>query len=110
MTETATTGSDEAAEEHAAHHPTPRQYVQVAVVLFILTAMEISLIYVEVGAAMVPTLLVLMALKFALVVAWYMHLKFDSRAFTRLMLTGLILAASIYGIVLLTFLDVPVPS
>lgn len=92
-------------EHHDDHHPTPRQYVQVAVVLAVLTALEVSLFYVDVGAAALPTLIVLMTLKFALVVGWFMHLKFDSRTFTRLMLTGIALALSIYTIVLVTFLE-----
>lgn len=101
--------ADASAEDgahHDDHHPTPRQYVQVAVVLAVLTALEVSLFYVDVGAAALPTLIVLMTVKFGLVVAWFMHLKFDSRTFTRLMLTGLTLAGGIYTIVLLTFLDV----
>lgn len=119
MSQTETTGQEAApggdapaGEDHGAHagHPTPRQYVQIAVILAVLTALEVSLIYVEVGVAMIPTLIVLMILKFALVVAWYMHLKFDAATFTRLLLTGLVLAVGIYAVVLVTFLDVPRPS
>lgn len=120
MSQTETTGQEAApgeadapeGDDHGAHagHPTPRQYVQIAVILALLTAMEISLIYVEVGVAMIPTLIVLMVLKFALVVGWYMHLKFDAATFTRLLLTGLVLAVAIYAVVLVTFLDVARPS
>lgn len=111
MTQTEHAGADAPADEgaaaHDAHHPTTRQYVQVAVVLAVLTALEVSLFYVDIGAAALPTLLVLMAVKFGLVVGWFMHLKFDARTFTRLMMTGLTLALAIYTIVLVTFLEVP---
>jgi hypothetical protein len=37
-------------------------------------------------------------------VAWFfMHLKQDSRIFTRLFVTGILLAVAVYTIVLLTF-------
>jgi cytochrome c oxidase subunit IV len=54
------------------------------VVLTILTAIEIAAYYVEdqLGGIAAPLILVLSAAKFILVVMFYMHLKYDSRAFT----------------------------
>ena len=42
-------------------------------------------------------------MKFALVVLWFMHLKFDDRRYARFFVMGLALAATLYLIVLITF-------
>jgi cytochrome c oxidase subunit 4 len=86
-------------------HPGPRQYVVVAVVLAVLTAIEVALFYMEFIPRPVATgsLIVLMILKFAIVALWFMHLRFDSRIYRRLFVTGIILAISVFLIVLLTF-------
>ena len=86
-------------------HPGPRQYVIVALTLAIVTAMEVGLFYVNFlpNAVVTASLLILMVIKFALVVLWFMHLRFDSPIYKRLFLTGLILATSVFVIVLLTF-------
>ena len=55
------------------------------------------------GDAAVPVLLILMVLKFATVAAYFMHLRFDSRLFRRLFVTGLVLAALVFVVVLSTF-------
>jgi caa(3)-type oxidase subunit IV len=86
------------AEDHAHHHPSPAQYVFVAFVLAVLTALEVSLNYIEWEQAVeVPLLLVLMTIKFALVGLYFMHLKFDSPVFLRLFMVGLFLAIAIYA-------------
>ena len=43
-----------------------------------------------------PVLLVMMVVKFAMVAGWFMHLKFDSNLFTRLFVSGLVLAVFVY--------------
>ena len=92
------------AEEHA--HPGPRQYVVIAVVLVVLTAVEVATSYLE-GSVnanlLIVALGIMAAVKFFLVVAWYMHMKQDSNVFRRLFLTGLILASVVYGILFLFF-------
>lgn len=86
------------------HHPTPREYVQIAVVLAVLTAMEIAASYVALPHwVFLSLLIILMTLKFAFVAGWFMHLRFDTRLYSRLMMTGLIGAISLYAIVLLVF-------
>ena len=87
------------------HHPGPRQYVIVALVLAVLTAIEVALFYMDFipQPVVVGSLMVLMVLKFAIVALWFMHLRFDSRIFRRLFITGIILALSVFMIVLLTF-------
>ena len=85
------------------HHPTPRQYVEIAVVLAVLTALEVSASFIDIGPAFLPTLIGLMTIKFALVAGWFMHLRFDTRLYTRLMVGGLLGALSLYAVVLLVF-------
>jgi cytochrome c oxidase subunit 4 len=89
-----------------AEHPGPRQYVLIAIVLVILTGVEVAVSYLEGhinSNVIVVVLAVMAAIKFFLVAAWYMHMKQDSRVFRRLFITGLTLASIVYGILLLFF-------
>jgi cytochrome c oxidase subunit IV len=94
-TETETHATSASDEVHT-HHPTPRQYVRIALILGILTALEVSTYFFEFGAIAIPLLVVLMAIKFVMVASWFMHLKFDSKVFGRMMYTGLALALTLY--------------
>lgn len=89
-------------EAHA--HPEPREYVKVAVALAIVTALEVALFYLEgLGDVLVVVLLmVLMLIKFAMVAMWFMHLRFDNPIFSRLFVTGLLLAIGVFSVVLVT--------
>lgn len=90
----------------AHHHPQPRQYVSIAIVLAVLTAAEVALFYLEAGVdaigqnLTVPALLILSALKFYLVVAMFMHLRFEKRLLSRFFTSGAILAGALYLITL----------
>ncbi len=92
-------------EAHVTHdHPTVRQYVNVAIVLAVVTAAEVGIYYIPaIRSILVPLLLIFAVLKFALVVLWFMHLKFDSPMFRRLFVAGLGFAVVVFTIVLLTF-------
>jgi cytochrome c oxidase subunit 4 len=108
MAQTPVHGDDLTTAPHAAeelqHHPGPRQYVMVAAVLAIITAAEVAIYYIgALKSVLVPFLLAFSAVKFVLVVLWFMHLKFDSRLFRRLFVTGFILAMIVFTIVLSTF-------
>jgi cytochrome c oxidase subunit IV len=92
-------------EPELARHPGPAQYVMVAVVLGIATLFEVALFYIT---AIPRTLLIVMllglgAFKFALVVLWFMHLRFDNVLFRRVFVGGLVLAFTLYLIVLVIF-------
>jgi len=88
--------------EHGAH-PTDRQYILIALVLAAITAVEVGISYAKgLGDASNPLLLILAAIKFFMVVAFFMHLKFDNRLFRRLLVTGIILAGVVYTIVFFT--------
>lgn len=83
-------------QEHG--HPQPAEYVKIAVVLTIITGFEVSLFYLgeRIGEGVASTaILILSALKFALVVLWYMHLKFDHKLFSYLMVGGLLLGGAV---------------
>lgn len=90
--------------DELAHHPGPRQYVMVAVVLAIATALEVALYYVDLPHGLFAAMLLFFAVvKFSLVVLWFMHLRFDSPIFRQLFVAGLILAVTVYMIVLVIF-------
>jgi cytochrome c oxidase subunit 4 len=100
MTSVDTHTTSEAHETHdAAHaHPSDFTYVKVALVLAVLTAIEVALSYVEIGGEK-PTVALLLGLavvKFYTVVMYFMHLKFDHPYFRRLFAIGLVLAAGCY--------------
>jgi caa(3)-type oxidase subunit IV len=79
---------------HAEHggHASVGFYWMIGGILAVLTAIEVAAFYMELGAVEVPLLLVLSAAKFAIVVMFFMHLRFDSRIFTGVFLAGLVLA------------------
>ena len=91
----------EEATEHA--HPGDAEYVKIALILALLTALEVSTYFIDFGVLMVPTLIVLMVVKFAMVALWFMHLRFDSRLFRRVFVFGLGLAVTVYIAALATF-------
>ena len=81
-------------------HPTAGTYIRVAVILTVLTVIEIGVFYVPAfQSVLVPVLLVLSAIKFALVVMFYMHLKFDNKFLSLLfggpLLLGLLVVVSL---------------
>jgi cytochrome c oxidase subunit 4 len=89
---------------HGAGHPSPKEYVRIGAILGVLTALEIASSYAGVtGSILIPTLFILAVVKFALVVLWFMHLKFDDRRYARFFVMGLSGAAVLYLIVLISF-------
>ena len=95
----------EPGEQHElSSHPGPTQYVGIAIVLAIVTAIEVAMSYIDlVRPILVPSLIVLAVIKFALVVLWFMHLRFDSRIFKRLFILSILLAVSLFAVVLVFF-------
>lgn len=82
-------------QSHGEHssHPTLKQYVIIAIILFAITIVEFFIIwpYNRIGAAATPVLIILSCIKFAIVIFYYMHLKFDRRLLTWIFLAGLAL-------------------
>ncbi len=86
-------------------HPSPFKYVMIAVILVVVTAVEIGTSYLEgdIPDGLIVTLLLGMAIvKFGLVAAWYMHLKTDLPIFRRFFVLGIIAAITLYAIVIAT--------
>jgi len=96
-----------AVEVHEDHggHPSPRQYVLIAIVLVVLTGIEIAVSYIDTAHTnlIIIALFLMGAAKFFLVAGWYMHMKNDAPFFRRIFVVGLIGAAIVYGIVMLVF-------
>ena len=84
------------AAAHGAHaHPTWKQYKWVALILTLITVVEVWVYYIPAFVAtklFVPSLLIMSAVKFAIVVMFYMHLKYDARLFRALFTGPLIIA------------------
>ena len=78
-------------------------YIQIFVILFVLTAAEVSTYFFDVGASEVPVLITLMIVKFVLVVLFFMHLRFDHKLFSWVFVSGLVLAVVVYMVMLTTF-------
>jgi cytochrome c oxidase subunit 4 len=86
-------------------HPEPVQYVMVAVVLVVITAIEIAVSYTEgdIPDGLIVTLLIAMGFtKFFLVASWFMHLRTDKPMFRRFFIVGGAGAILLYLIVLST--------
>jgi cytochrome c oxidase subunit IV len=110
MSSTETASQLAADEHHAGHHPTPRDYVRIAVVLAVLTALEVSTYFVDFGAIAIPLLVVLMVIKFVLVAGFFMHLRFDTKLYGRMLYGGLLLALGLYAITLVILYFEHAPS
>ena len=97
-------------EDHEDHGPSDRGYVMIALLLAVLTAVEVALFVLEdeiadalgVGSIKIA-LIVLMVIKFWIVGSYFMHLKFDNPILTQLFLSGLVLAVVVYFIMLSAF-------
>lgn len=86
----------------AAHdnHVSDWVYVKVAAVLAVMTAIEVFMHFESVhqlsDTMITIILVVLMVLKFAIVAAYFMHLKYDNAWFTKMLGAGLVLAYPVY--------------
>ncbi len=100
---------------HAEHaHPTWQTYTKVALILFVLTALEVwsyDIVHRNSPAGLaevlrpvvVEVLLVLSAFKFALVAMFYMHLKSDGKLLTSIFSFSLLLAAAMIAALIIIF-------
>ena len=84
-------------------HPSDWKYIQIAIILALLTVAEVALYYFPPGPFEVPMLIALMIVKFVMVLMWFMHLKFDSPMFTKAFVAGLGLAVTVYVALLSVF-------
>jgi cytochrome c oxidase subunit 4 len=79
-----------------AGHASIRTYVVVAVILTLVTGMEFAAIYIrELTPILVPLLIVMSAAKFALVVLFFMHLRYELRTLSLVFVGSLTIAIGI---------------
>jgi cytochrome c oxidase subunit IV len=109
MTEAMThTTVDSHGVEHAGvHHPSDWEYIKVAMWLGLFTLIEVGTYFQSVHHAprwsLFVLLSVLMTVKFFIVAASFMHIKYDTPWFRRVFIAGLTLAIIVYGAFLFTF-------
>ncbi|OLB93802.1 MAG: hypothetical protein AUH30_19100 [Candidatus Rokubacteria bacterium 13_1_40CM_68_15] len=88
------------AEQHS--HASVGTYVQVAVLLVIITALEVGVIYIrQLTPILIPLLVVMSVAKFTLVVLFFMHLRYDARPLAALFVGSLTIAVGV-GVALAT--------
>jgi len=88
-----------AEHEHDAHgsHPGDRTYIRIAIILSIITAVEVLIYYIDaLEGILVPALIILSLAKFLIVIEYFMHLKFDDRNLTYIFMCGLGLALATF--------------
>lgn len=93
------------------HGPSAKELVKIAVILAVITALEVSWSYFPFwdGADGVTRyvevigLVIMMMAKFVIVAAWFMHLKFDHKVITGVFYFGFIVAVTVYVGALTTF-------
>jgi cytochrome c oxidase subunit 4 len=87
------------------HHPTAKLYVMIGLLLTAITALEVSAYYIpawEGSPIYVPSMLLLSAIKFIVVVMFYMHLKYDHKLFRALFTGPFVIAfATLFGLMFL---------
>lgn len=92
--------------DHALDHDDGKfhLFVQIAMILAVITGVEIVLIYLPFAKWFIVTTLVLLSLvKFLMVIFWFMHLKFDKVFCTILFFIGMVLAGGTVGALMLIF-------
>ena len=88
-----THGDHGAQEEHGLQ---PMQYVWIGIALTIITIVELGAsLWVDLGDLLIPVLLILSAVKFAAVVAFFMHLRFEHRLLTQVFTGSFLLAGGV---------------
>ncbi|HAY69578.1 cytochrome C oxidase subunit IV family protein [Acidimicrobiales bacterium] len=104
MTDTAVDAAVDAHDDD--HHPSDLFYVKIAGILALFTALEVGTYFIEDSVDpwfLYLSLSVLMIIKFAMVAAYFMHLKYDTPWFRYLFIAGLVLAMGVYAIFLFAY-------
>ncbi len=86
-------------------HATVKTYIHVAIVLAIITAVEVATLYIPgiPNSMLVASLLLMSAVKFYLVVGFFMHLKYDHQIMRALFVGPLVIAIAIILAVMALF-------
>jgi len=84
-------------------HPGPEEYIRIGATLALITMIEVAVYYFDIQEQLFILILVtLSAIKFSLVVLFFMHLKFDSRVLSTAFISGFALAAAVFTVVITT--------
>jgi cytochrome c oxidase subunit 4 len=83
------------------HHVSPKHvYVGVFAALLVLTGITYLVSYADLGAASLPVAMVVASMKASLVIAFFMHLKYEDRVFAFLFGTCLVFVAIFFSFTL----------
>ena len=77
------------------NHLTIKQYLKIGLLLTVITFLELIISYVDIGFLLVPILLILSGVKFVIVVAYFMHLKFEDILISKIFTFAFVLALCI---------------
>ncbi len=89
-------GGSHAPHAQEQHGLTPRQYIGLGLALTIITIVELGAsLWVDLGSLLIPVLIVLSAVKFIAVVAFFMHLYYEPQLLTRLFVGSFVLATGV---------------
>lgn len=84
-------------QEEGHDHPTLSVFVKIAILLAIITAVEVAIYYIPaLEGVLVPLLLVLSAVKFVYVIWYFMHLKYDDKLLTFIFIAALIVSIAVF--------------
>ena len=91
-------------EEHGLK---PMQYVWIGIALTIITFIELwASLWVDLGSALIPVLMFFSAIKFIVVVAFFMHLYYEPQILTRIFVGSFVLAGFVLiGLISLFWTD-----
>ena len=77
-------------------HPGENFYIKVAIVLTIITVVEVIIYYIEgFRDFLVPALIILSCIKFGAVISYFRHLKFDNKLFAWMFGAGLAISLAV---------------
>lgn len=97
MADHAAHGHGHGAAAHEEAHASNRTYVQIALILAVITIAEVVIYYIPtVRPILIPALIILSLAKFIMVVGFFMHLKYDHRLYRFMFAAGLILTLGVY--------------
>ena len=104
-TTTVSTAAEHEVDETVHDHPSDAKYVQIAIILAVITAAEVSTYFWKSAGTgtLVVVLFPMMIAKFAIVTGYFMHLKYDNPLFKRVFVFGLCLAIGVYTVALFAF-------
>ena len=89
--------SEQSNVQHAGEaHASTKTYLVIAAILTVITIVEVGVFYVPaLQVILAPTLIILSAAKFFLVVGFYMHLSYDHNLFRAVFILPLFIATAV---------------